>query len=552
MLRFWKKKNPPQADASTFASRLVDSKRQLPPDDELASGGTSADDQRASIEADSIGTAESGPQALPEATARPPIDSVPDSSTAAYRRERHQDEIDTESEQLSRASSASASQASAAGSDPKPVQSQSRQADAAPSWPPPEVVPVTSMMPEPDPLLRAAPSQPVTSPSEGKAERSPAAPAAADSRQDPAAAPMPSSAPPVAPPPPQSAPVAPPPDPASAPVASAPEQNFAAAAAKVATSEAASAASWRDRLSGSSLTRGLRQLFQRNPRLDDDLLDDLETCLLTSDVGVKATMKLVEDLRRRMNKREFADSVALLAALRADLAAMVEPLAQPLEARSVAGPFVVLVVGVNGVGKTTTIGKLAHHYKQQGRKVMLAAGDTFRAAAVDQLKNWGQRNDVPVISQGQDADSASVIFDAVGAAKARGIDVLIADTAGRLHTQSNLMEELKKIRRVISRVDASAPHEVLQIIDGTTGQNAIAQVQQFREAAGVSGLVVTKLDGTAKGGVVFALAREFGLPLRFIGVGEKREDLHPFDAKAFVAAMLPDSLGTAAPGANPS
>jgi fused signal recognition particle receptor len=303
------------------------------------------------------------------------------------------------------------------------------------------------------------------------------------------------------------------------------------------------AAGWRERLRGSGFARSLGGLFSRNPQLDDDLLDEVETALLTADVGVTATTELVEGLRRRMQAREFADAAALLAALRADLVAMLEPVAVPLQVEVAAKPFVVLTVGVNGVGKTTTIGKLAHRFKEQGHSLMLAAGDTFRAAAVAQLQAWGERNGVPVVAQGQDADAASVAFDALQAAKARGIDVLVADTAGRLHTQQGLMAELGKIRRVLAKLDPDAPHEVLMVIDGTTGQNALSQLRQFHAAVNVTGLVVTKLDGTAKGGVVFALAREFGIPIRYAGIGERPQDLRVFDARAFVDALLPDGLG---------
>ncbi len=301
---------------------------------------------------------------------------------------------------------------------------------------------------------------------------------------------------------------------------------------------------WRERLRGSGFARGLGGLFSRNPKLDDDLLDEIETALLVADVGVAATTALVEGLRKRMKAREFADAQALLKALRAELIAMLAPVAIPLQVDATRKPFVILTVGVNGVGKTTTIGKLARRFKEQDHKLMLAAGDTFRAAAVAQLQAWGDRNGVPVIAQGQDADAASVAFDALQAAKARGIDVLIADTAGRLHTQQGLMAELGKIRRVLGKLDASAPHEVLMVIDGTTGQNALSQLRQFHAAVGVTGLVVTKLDGTAKGGVVFALAREFGIPIRYAGIGERPEDLRVFDAEAFVDALLPDALGT--------
>jgi fused signal recognition particle receptor len=300
--------------------------------------------------------------------------------------------------------------------------------------------------------------------------------------------------------------------------------------------------SWRERLSGSGFARGLNSLFSRNPILDDALLDELETCLITADVGVAASAEIVDDLRDRVARREFADTHALLAALRADLVERLKPVERPLD---VGGrhPFVLLIVGVNGVGKTTTNGKLARRYRDQARSVLLAAGDTFRAAAVEQLKTWGERNQVPVVAQGSGADSASVIFDALQTARSRGTDVLVADTAGRLHTQAGLMDELAKIRRVLGKLDAEAPHEVLLVIDGTTGQNAISQTRQFRDAIGVSGIVVTKLDGTAKGGIVFALAREFGLPIRYVGLGESAADLRVFDADAFVDGLLPATLG---------
>ena len=301
---------------------------------------------------------------------------------------------------------------------------------------------------------------------------------------------------------------------------------------------------WRQRLRGSVFARSLGGLFSRNPKLDDDLLDEIETALLTADVGVAATTQLLEGLRQRMKRREFTDAHQLLLALRKELIAMLAPVSQPLVIDNTAKPFVVLTVGVNGVGKTTTIGKLARRFRDENRSLMLAAGDTFRAAAVAQLQAWGDRNNVPVVAQGQNADAASVAFDALQAAKARGVDVLIADTAGRLHTQQGLMAELGKIRRVIGKVDATAPHEVLMVIDGTTGQNALSQLRQFNAAVTVTGLVVTKLDGTAKGGVVFALAREFGIPIRYAGIGERPEDLRVFDAEAFVDALLPETLGT--------
>ncbi len=305
---------------------------------------------------------------------------------------------------------------------------------------------------------------------------------------------------------------------------------------------------WRERLRGSAFARSFGGLFSGNPKLDDDLLDEIETALLTADVGVAATTQLLDSLRQRMKRREFADARALLAALRLELIAMLAPVAQPLVIDTEAKPFVILAVGVNGVGKTTTIGKLARRYRDEGRSLMLAAGDTFRAAAVAQLQAWGDRNGVTVIAQGQNTlgkggDAASVAFDALQAAMARGTEVLIADTAGRLHTQQGLMAELGKIRRVLGKLDPGAPHEVLMVIDGTTGQNAISQLRQFHAAVRVTGLVVTKLDGTAKGGVVFALAREFGIPIRYAGIGERPEDLRVFDATAFVDALLPETLG---------
>lgn len=301
--------------------------------------------------------------------------------------------------------------------------------------------------------------------------------------------------------------------------------------------------SWRERLSGSAFARSLGSLFSRKPKLDEALLEELETALITADVGVAASTELVENLRKRLNRREFDDADQLLAALRQALIELVTPIARPLQVDASRKPFVMLMVGVNGVGKTTTIGKLARRYQQQGLDVMLAAGDTFRAAAVEQLKTWGERNQVPVVAQGSGSDAASVIFDALQSARSRGLDLLIADTAGRLHTQGGLMDELGKIRRVLGKLDADAPHEVLLVLDGTTGQNAINQVRQFRAAIGVTGLVVTKLDGTAKGGVIFALAKEFGLPVRFVGLGESLDDLREFDAAAFVDGLLPAALG---------
>ncbi|MFO1494276.1 MAG: signal recognition particle-docking protein FtsY [Lysobacterales bacterium] len=301
----------------------------------------------------------------------------------------------------------------------------------------------------------------------------------------------------------------------------------------------------RERLAATAraLTASVGNLFRRNPKLDEDLLEELETALIQADVGVAASTELVEQLRVRMRKREFADARALLQSLRGSLRQLLLPHAQTLRIPAAPRPFVILTVGVNGAGKTTTIGKLAMRFRAQGHTVMLAAGDTFRAAAVEQLKTWGERNQVPVIAQGSGADSASVIFDAFQAAKSRGIDVLIADTAGRLHTQGHLMAELAKVKRVLGKIDPDAPHETLLVIDGGTGQNALNQAKQFHQSVGLTGIVVTKLDGTAKGGMLFALCRELALPVRFIGVGEKREDLREFVADDFVDALLPQDIG---------
>ncbi|MBP5944186.1 MULTISPECIES: signal recognition particle-docking protein FtsY [unclassified Pseudomonas] len=287
-----------------------------------------------------------------------------------------------------------------------------------------------------------------------------------------------------------------------------------------------------------SIGEGMASLFLGRKTIDDELLDDLETRLLTADVGVEATTQIIQRLTQKVARKELADADALYKSLQAELAAMLKPVEQPLKIVSQNKPFVILVVGVNGAGKTTTIGKLAKKLQLEGKKVMLAAGDTFRAAAVEQLQVWGERNKIPVIAQHTGADSASVIFDAVQAAKARGIDVLIADTAGRLHTKDNLMEELKKVRRVIGKLDADAPHEVLLVLDAGTGQNAINQAKQFNQTVELTGLALTKLDGTAKGGVIFALAKQFGLPIRYIGVGEGIDDLRTFEAEPFVQALF--------------
>jgi fused signal recognition particle receptor len=283
----------------------------------------------------------------------------------------------------------------------------------------------------------------------------------------------------------------------------------------------------------------LRALIDRHERLDEDLLVELETTLITADVGISATLKIMDNLRAAIANKAVTRPNQLLPAVQAELFELIEPCEQFLQVDAAHQPFVILMVGVNGAGKTTTIGKLAQRFKEDGLSVMLAAGDTFRAAAVQQLQSWGRRNGIPVIAQGSGADAAAVIFDALQSAKARGVDVLIADTAGRLHTQSNLMEELKKIKRVLTRLDETAPHEVMLVVDAGNGQNALNQARQFNEAVALSGITVTKLDGTARGGVLFAIAGELGIPIRFIGVGESAKDLRPFDAGSFIHAILP-------------
>jgi fused signal recognition particle receptor len=288
------------------------------------------------------------------------------------------------------------------------------------------------------------------------------------------------------------------------------------------------------------LAVGVGRVFLGRKEIDAALLEELESELLMADVGVEATVAIVGRLTDRVSRRELADGDALLQALQQELLQVLAPCEQPLLLDGAVAPYVILMVGVNGAGKTTTIGKLARRFKAQGRSVMLAAGDTFRAAAVEQLQAWGERNGVPVVAQQTGADSASVIFDALQAAKARGIDVLIADTAGRLHNKDNLMEELKKIVRVMGKLDENAPHEVMLVLDAGMGQNALAQAEHFRDTAGVSGITLTKMDGTAKGGIIFAIAQKLGLPIRFVGVGEKAEDLRPFVAAEFIDALFAD------------
>ncbi len=288
----------------------------------------------------------------------------------------------------------------------------------------------------------------------------------------------------------------------------------------------------------SGLTDGMADLLLGKKTLDDDLLEELETRLLSADVGVESTDRIISDLTNRISRKELHDPVALFNAICDDMIDILKPVEQPLVIDHNKTPFVILVIGINGAGKTTTIGKLAKRFQNQGQSVMLAAGDTFRAAAVEQLQAWGERNNISVVSQGTGADSASVIYDAIESAKSKKIDIIIADTAGRLHTQSHLMDELIKIKRVMQKLDVSAPHETLLVMDAGFGQNGLIQAQQFNDAMNISGLILTKLDGTAKGGILFAIAEKLGVPIRFIGVGESIDDLREFNATEFVDALL--------------
>ena len=284
---------------------------------------------------------------------------------------------------------------------------------------------------------------------------------------------------------------------------------------------------------------GFLSLF-KGKKIDDELFEELEEQLIIADVGFDTTQRLISSLTQQASRKELKDADALHDLLKNEMKSILDGAQQPLNIES-HKPFVILMVGVNGVGKTTTIGKLARQFQQQGKSVMLAAGDTFRAAAVEQLQVWGERNNIPVIAQHINADSASVIFDAIQAAKAKNIDVLIADTAGRLQNKSHLMDELKKIVRVIKKQDESAPHEIMLTIDAGTGQNAISQTKLFNEAVGVTGMTLTKLDGTAKGGIIFSIADQFNIPIRYIGVGEKIEDLRPFVADDFINALFDET-----------
>jgi len=285
-------------------------------------------------------------------------------------------------------------------------------------------------------------------------------------------------------------------------------------------------------------TSGLANLILGKKVLDSEVIELIETQLLSADVGIQATQQLIDHLTQKLARKELSDTTAALASLQDDMKAMLRPCQQTLTIAEDKKPFVILVVGINGSGKTTTIGKLAKHLSAAGKKVMLAAGDTFRAAAIEQLQIWGERNTIPVVAQQPGADTAAVIYDAMESAKARDMDILIADTAGRLHTQSNLMEELKKVKRVLGKIDPTAPHETLLILDASIGQNALNQATQFNDAVNVSGIALTKLDGTAKGGIIFAIAKQLNIPIRYIGVGEGIDDLRPFNADEFVSALF--------------
>ena len=385
-----------------------------------------------------------------------------------------------------------------------------------------------------DPLAETLPSMPALTPEVIAAYEAKAAPVSAPAPAPVApvvrsavVAPAPAPVAPVA----RAAAAAPPPAPVAAPPAPAPApepeggsflQRMKAGLARTRT----------------TLTGGMATLLIGSKEIDDELLEDMETRMLMADIGVDATRTIVNRLTERVGRKELTHSHALYKALQQELAELLTPKVAELHIDLSKKPYVILMVGVNVVGKTTTIGKLAKRLQKQGHSVMLAAGDTFRAAAVEQLQVWGERNHIPVVAQGTGADSASVAFDALQSARAKGVDVLIVDTAGRLHTKTNLMEELKKVKRVMQKLDASAPHEVMLVVDAGTGQNALNQVHEFNLAVGLTGLTITKLDGTAKGGVLFNIASKSMVPIRFIGVGEKIDDLRPFKAKDFVEAMF--------------
>ena len=418
---------------------------------------------------------------------------------------------------------------------PEPVLAPQAEVDRAPAEPPAA-----------QGLVLPVPEEPVALVEDDAPQAPPAIAPRSEAAVVPVAEPVAAPAPAPAPVPPPAAAIAPAarptpvtPAPVPAPVAQAMPPAVVAPQA-AAPAKAGFFARLKQGLSktSASLGEGMASLFLGSKLIDDDLLEELETRLLTADVGVEATSVIIQSLTRKVARKELTDAAALYKALQGELTALLRPVEQPLVIKAEHQPFVILVVGVNGAGKTTTIGKLAKKLQLEGKKVMLAAGDTFRAAAVEQLQVWGERNKIPVIAQHTGADSASVIFDAVQAAKSRGIDVLIADTAGRLHTKDNLMEELKKVRRVMGKLDEQAPHEVLLVLDAGTGQNAINQAKQFNQTVALTGLALTKLDGTAKGGVIFALAKQFGLPIRYIGVGEGIDDLRTFEAEPFVQALF--------------
>lgn len=293
----------------------------------------------------------------------------------------------------------------------------------------------------------------------------------------------------------------------------------------------------------SNLGEGIASLLSGKKSIDADLLEELEDQLLLADVGIEATSAIIDELTASLKRNQLKDSGALYETLQNQLQGILLSCEQPLEISKTGKPFVILMVGVNGVGKTTTIGKLARKFQAENLSVMLAAGDTFRAAAVEQLQAWGDQHDVPVIAQHTGADSASVIFDAYESARARNVDVLIADTAGRLHNKDNLMQELEKVVRVLKKLDEDIPHEIMLVLDAGTGQNGLSQAEHFGKAVKITGITLTKLDGTAKGGMIFAIARHFGLPIRYIGIGEKAEDLRPFNAEEFVAALFDQGQG---------
>ncbi len=288
----------------------------------------------------------------------------------------------------------------------------------------------------------------------------------------------------------------------------------------------------------STFMTGMATLFLGKKELNTEVLNEIETALYSADVGVETTQQLIATLTQKLARKELNDTDAAFQCLRDEMIAILQPCSVPFSIPDTTKPYVILMVGINGSGKTTTIGKLTHYFKQAGCKIMLAAGDTFRAAAIEQLKIWGERNAVPVIAQQPGADTAAVIYDAMGAASARQIDILLADTAGRLHTQSHLMAELQKIKRVVAKINPAAPHETWIVLDASLGQNALTQVKQFHDAMGITGIIITKLDGTAKGGILFAIAKQTAIPIRFIGVGEGIDDLRPFVAEEFVTALF--------------